>query len=261
MLRDSIERILREYKDAKTQSLTDHPLAQLITKELPEYLSRISGSPSRYKVQGGAGKGNWAGCPWISVFDIVITESAQSGYYPVYLFREDMTGVYHSLNQGVTDIRERYKDTPKKVLEIQAKDFRAQLGALPATFPESSIDLTLSPTNLASYYEPGNICARFYRPDALPSEAELLTELKEILGIYRTLVENERLESEEADLGPGKMVEDLRKFRMHKRFEGRPKLKTQAKRIHGYTCQACGFNFQNAYGIIGRDPGRAHQEP
>ena len=120
MMRDSIERVLKEYKTARLQPFAGHPLKQLITKALPEYISSLIRAPTRYKVEGSAGKGNWAGCPWISVFDISITESAQAGYYPVYLFREDMTGVYLSLNQGVTDIRETHKENPKKVLKIRA---------------------------------------------------------------------------------------------------------------------------------------------
>ena len=135
MLRESIDRILREYKTCKTESLTGHPLARLLTKELSEHISKVIGSPARYKVEGGAGKGNWASCPWISVFDISITESAQFGYYPVYLFREDMTGVYLSLNQGVTDIRERFKENPREVLKRQAANFRGQLGSLPEGAP------------------------------------------------------------------------------------------------------------------------------
>jgi 5-methylcytosine-specific restriction protein A len=119
MLHDSIERVLKEYKTAKAASLSGHPLAQVITKALPDYITGLIRAPARYKVEGSAGKGNWAGCPWISVFDVSITESAQSGYYPVYLFREDMTGLYLSLNQGVTEVREKYKENPRKVLEFE----------------------------------------------------------------------------------------------------------------------------------------------
>src|SRR5262249_41432029 len=156
-----------------------HGLAQIITKTLPEYITGLIGAPTRYKVEGSAGKGNWAGCPWISIFDISVTESAQSGYYPVYLFREDMTGVYLSLNQGVTDIRETYKENPKKALQIRAADYRAQIGALPARFLETEIDLRSSPSNLASFYEPGNICARYYPAEALPAEDVMTSEVQE----------------------------------------------------------------------------------
>jgi 5-methylcytosine-specific restriction protein A len=258
MLRPSIERVLKEYKTAKADSLAGHPLAQVITKSLPDYLSSLIKAPTRYKVEGSAGKGNWAGCPCVSIFDISITESAQSGYYPVYLFREDMTGVYLSLNQGVTDIRETHKENPKKVLQIRAADYRAQIGPLPTRFPETEIDLRSGPSNLASFYEPGNICARFYPAEALPIEGELSTDLLGLLGIYQALVDNDKTTGDEEEVPMGAGLEDLRKFRQHKRLERNRKLADSAKKYHGYNCQACGFNFQSVYGIIGKDFIEAH---
>jgi len=257
MLRAGIEKILKEYKAAKKEPLAGHPLASLITKSLPAYIAKHIGSPGRYKVEGSVGKGNWAGCPWISVFDVSITDSAQAGYYPVYLFREDMAGVYLSLNQGVTDIRERYKENPKEVLKIKASDFRAQLGPLPVGFPELSIDLSTTGSNLASFYEPGNICACFYPNDALPADTELLSNLKEIMKVYKELVENDKEEGEE-EIPAGTEIEDLRKFRLHKRLERRRKLAIQAKKYRGYTCEACTFNFQKVYGDIGEGFIEAH---
>jgi 5-methylcytosine-specific restriction enzyme A len=258
MMRPSIERVLKEYKIAKTDSLAGHPLAQVITKSLPDYISDLIKAPTRYKVEGSAGKGNWAGCPWVSIFDISITESAQSGYYPVYLFREDMSGVYLSLNQGVTDIRETHKENPKKVLQIRAADYRAQIGPLPARFTDTEIDLRSGPSNLASFYEPGNICARFYPAEALPTEGELTTDLRGLLGIYQALVDNDKTTGEEEEVPVGAGLEDLRKFRQHKRLERNRKLANSAKKYHGYNCQACGFNFCSMYGIIGNDFIEAH---
>jgi len=257
MLKAGIEKILKEYKAAKTAPLASHPLARLITKALPEFIAGQIGSPGRYKVEGGVGKGNWAGCPWIAVFDISITDSAQAGYYPVYLFREDMAGVYLSLNQGITDIKERYKEHPKEVLKIKASDFRARIGPLPPTFSELTIDLSSTGSSLSSFYEPGNICARYYPKDVLPSDAELIAELKAMVKMYKELVENDTEEGEE-ESPPGTGIEDLRKFRMHKRLERRRKLAIQAKNYHGYTCQACGFNFKEVYGDIGEGFIEAH---
>jgi 5-methylcytosine-specific restriction protein A len=251
MLRHSIERLFKEYKTAKTDSLAGHPLAQVVTKSLPDYITGLIKAPRRYKVEGSAGKGNWASCPWVAIFDISITESAQSGYYPVYLFREDMTGFYLSLNQGVTEVREKYKENPRKVLEIRAADFRARIGpALRVRFPEDEIDLRSG--TLASYYEPGNICARFYPSDALPTEAELVTDLRELLNVYESLVEGDEATREEEELPLGAGLEDLRKFREHKRLERNRKLADSAKNFHGYNCQACGFNFHAVYGLIGK---------
>lgn len=258
MMRDSIEKVLKEYKTARTEPLTGHPLAQLITKSLPEDIAGFVKASSRYKIEGSAGKGNWAGCPWVSVFDISVTDSAQSGYYPVYLFREDMTGVYLSLNQGVTDIRETHKENPKKVLQIRAADYRAQIGPFPARFPESEIHLRSGQSNLASFYESGNICARFYSAEALPLEDELITDLRELLAIYQTLVDNDKTMGEEEEVPAGSGIEDLRRFRQHKRLERNRKLAEAAKKYHGHSCQTCGFNFQSVYGIIGKGFIEAH---
>lgn len=258
MMRHSIERVLKEYKTARTEPFAGHPISQVITKSLPEYIAGLIKAPTRYKVEGSAGKGNWAGCPWISVFDISITDSAQSGYYPVYLFREDMTGVYLSLNQGVTDIRETYRENPKKVLQIRAADYRAQIGPLPAKFPEVEIDLRSGASNLASFYEPGNICARFYSAETLPTEDELIADLRDLLAVYQSLVDNDKTMGVEEEMPAGGGVEDLRKFRQHKRLERNRKLADAAKKYHGYNCQACGFNFQAIYGIIGKGFIEAH---
>lgn len=35
-------------------------------------------------------------------------------------------------------------------------------------------------------------------------------------------------------------------------YERNPRLRTQALRIHGYTCMACGMNFEEVYGEIGK---------
>lgn len=257
MLRDSIERVLKEYKVARTEPLAGHPLGRVITRSLPEYITGLVKAPTRYKAEGSVGKGNWAVCPWISIFDISITESAQSGYYPVYLFREDMTGVYLSLNQGVTDIRETHKENPKKVLQIRAADYRAQIGPLPANFPDSEIDLRSGSSNLASFYEPGNICACFYSAEALPTEDKLIGDLLNLLTVYQSLVDNDKTMGEE-EVPAGSSLEDLRQFRQHKRLERNKKLADSAKKYHGYNCKACGLNFQAMYGILGKDFIEAH---
>jgi 5-methylcytosine-specific restriction protein A len=232
--------------------VTGHSLAKVVRKGLPTYLTSIIDDSSRYLVKGSVGQGNWARCPWISIFDISVTTSAQEGYYPVYLFREDMTGVYLSLNQGVTSIKDRYKADSKDVLKIKATDFRAQIGTLPKGLDETEIDLRpSSASNDAAFYEAGNICARFYDIDRLPSETQLLADLKQALGVYRSLVDNDEREGGEEELPPDKGVEDLTKLRTHKRLERNAKLAKDAKKLHGPTCKACGFNFQRVYGSIG----------
>lgn len=259
MLRESIDRILKEYKAAHNQTFASHSLAKLLRTDLPAYLAGIIDDPGRYLVKGSAGQGNWVRCPWVSIFDISITSSAQEGYYPVYLFREDMTGVYLSLNQGVTSVKKKYKVDSRDVLRIRASDFRAQIGTLPKEFDEVEIDLKPSSTsNDSAFYEAGNICARFYSSDSLPSETEFLADLRQALITYRGLVDNDEWEGEEEEIPAGKGIEDLTKLRTHKRLERNSKLARDAKKHLGYICQACDFDFHKFYGSIGENFIEAH---
>lgn len=65
----------------------------------------------------------------MAVFNKEITESAQRGYFIVYLFREDMEGVYLSLNQGMNEIRieTSNNDEAKQILKARASKFRDKL--------------------------------------------------------------------------------------------------------------------------------------
>ena len=65
-----------------------------------------------------------------------------------------------------------------------------------------------------------------------------------------------RTEDDEQD---NSVIEDYAAFRLHKRIERSPALAAMAKRIHGYICQACGFDFGIAHpGIQKRTYIEAH---
>jgi 5-methylcytosine-specific restriction protein A len=105
MLQDVLEKIGAEYAEAKTGPSTSHPLARYIRVGGPSEIARVVGDSS-LEFYGGCGvSGNWAHVPWVGLFDPVITDSAQRGFYIVYLFSADMQRVYLSLNQGTTEIQ------------------------------------------------------------------------------------------------------------------------------------------------------------
>jgi 5-methylcytosine-specific restriction protein A len=257
-MKEEFQQILLEYKDAYNEQYTGHPLANLIRQEIPQRLFKTIGDEKRYLIKGSAGAGNWTTIPWIAIFDILITTTAQSGYYPVFLFREDMSGLYLSLNQGVTEIKEKYKKDAKQVLKIKAEDYRAQLGNIPANFSELVINLKDkdSRSNLASLYEAGNIFAKFYDSKNLPTEELIIKDIFEILKIYELLSYNEITPpaNVESEYEESKFIgyENLQKFRFHKRIERNNQLSKKVKLIQGYTCKACGINFEEVYGEIGK---------
>jgi len=181
-LRDMILKVLQEYSNARNESFTGHPLANLIRREIPRELERITGD-ERYLVRGSAGQGNWATIPWIAVMDPQITDTTMKGYYIVYLFREDMEGLYLSLHQGVSDINKEYGEKKaNKTLRAMAEEFRGQInqkGLLE--------EISLGKGGLAPLYEAGNIYAKYYPASALPSEEEIEGDLKLFLKLYDSL--------------------------------------------------------------------------
>jgi len=108
-MKHNLIEILENYFKEKENTFKGNALAHKIRNAYPKSIENIISDKERYKIDGSPGKGRWSNIPWIAIFDKLITNSAQSGYYPVFLFKADMSGVYLSLNQGVTEIKETYK--------------------------------------------------------------------------------------------------------------------------------------------------------
>lgn len=246
---------LEEYAYAKESAFAGNAVADFIRRDVPAAIEQAMGPTDRYLVEGSPGQGVWAGVPWAAIFDRLVTDSAQDGYYLVYLIKEDLTGIYLSLNQGITSIRAQYGAGAKEALRVRASDFLARLGRVTDGLLLGPIELaTSSSSSLGTYYEQGAVCSIYYPCPTLPSDESLSADLHRFLELYFTLVSNEpRLfeqadaEEDERDLGQ----EDLRSLREHKRIERNKKLASRAKKVHGYKCKACGFDFEQRYGALG----------
>lgn len=126
-MKELFQRVLNEYIDAFNSELANNPVAIIIRGTLPETINALLLDRERYKVRDSAGAGNWTPTPWVAIFDILITETAQSRYYPVFLFADDMSGFYLSSYQDVTEIKEKYKKAATQILKIKAETFRSQI--------------------------------------------------------------------------------------------------------------------------------------
>jgi 5-methylcytosine-specific restriction enzyme A len=263
-IREGLARVLAEYPAAAQADFAGHPLANYIRRDLRDAIAAASGEEERLIFKGSAGQGIWARGPWVGIFNPVVTTGAQRGYYPCYLFREDMAGVYLSLNQGVTEAKENYKADAKTALRARAGNFRALLGGQIDRFPEVVIDLTpASPSNDTAFYEAGNICAAYYSADALPDEDRLVDDLKAMVALYEALITGETrsdssLVDDEDDAPSGLDYEDATRFRMHKRIERRAALAKKVKQLKGDICEVCGTNFLKTYGPVGAGYIEAH---
>lgn len=262
-LRECIDHVLRNYLKASGENFTRHPMANFIRHEFPETVQSIVGENVRLLCRGTSGQSRWARGPGIEIFDRLVTTSAQKGYYPVYLFREDMRGVYLSLNQRMTEAKKLYKSDAKTALRALAGNYRALLGSATHGFSADAIDLApSSPSNDTAFYEAGNIVAKYYPVGNLPTEESLVRDLRSIVELYRSLITGQTTvgssSEPEGDEPPGMNFEDATKFRMHKRIERNAALAKKAKRIHGFICQVCGLNFETKYGAIGKGYIEAH---
>jgi len=99
------------------------------------------------------------------------------------------------------------------------------------------------------------VCSIFYSATALPPEEILSRDLKRFLALYRHLVDTDstlflRVDPEDDEVGLE--PENLKRLREHKRIERNRRLASKVKKVQGYTCKACGFNFEKAYGQLGR---------
>lgn len=263
-LRSALLSVMRKYGEESLQKFSGNPLAGFIRNGLRDVIAGyVHDEDPRLLVKGSAGQGRWVKGPWVGIFDPMITSGAQRGYYPCYLFREDMRGVYLSLNQGMTEARGQYKSDAKTALRARAANFRALLGPHVADFSEREIDLAPdSPSNDTAFYEAGNICAKYYSLEAVPPDSELVSDLRGIVRLYRQLVHAEAsadtsLDNED-DSPPGLEFEDASRFRMHKRIERNTTLARKVKKFRGLTCEVCDVNFKKRYGAIGEGYIEAH---
>lgn len=122
-LSKSFKRILQEYLIEKGNSLKNNSLGKFIRNGLVKTLNeKMSLDETKYYVNGSVGQGAWATIPWLGCFDRSVTTSATNGYYLVYLFKEDMSGFYLSLNQGYTYFRTKYGTKNGRKSKSYSKD-------------------------------------------------------------------------------------------------------------------------------------------
>lgn len=261
-MKEHFEFLADGFSGALAEPFKGHPLARRITRELPEAIEEAIADPS-YKVTGSAGKGGWAHTIWLGIFDRMITESAQRGFYLVYLIPSDGERIFLSLNQGTEEIYARVGEAHyRRVLEDTAARDRGLLEG------EETYGLLEGPLDLgATYrrtraYESGNIFAIEYGSN-LPSDTDLESDLTRFLILYRSLAEaRDQVQEDErdgSDPSSGNHTEAA-KYRWHKRAERSRKLAREAKRFHGTRCQvpACGKDMSEIYGSLAEGYIEAH---
>lgn len=172
-----------QYPESKNGPFAGSHIGQVIRNEIPEAL-RNKLSLTDYVVKGSIGNGQFASIPWIAIMDRDITTSTTEGIYIVFLFSSDGKRIYLTLNQGVTYFKKMKYDNLKisnisnNIFDIFQSNQSSKM----------KIDLNSS-TALGKGYEATTISAFEYDTSNMPSEEELLSDIKALLEDYAKIKE------------------------------------------------------------------------
>ncbi|MED7817030.1 DUF3578 domain-containing protein [Vibrio cholerae] len=206
-LKEKLSKFVNGWVQATKEQFTGHPIANLFRQDLKNEIEQLVKQDfDLFEIKASVGAGNWANVPWLSILNPKITTTTQDGIYPVYLFNADGSGFYLSLNQGTTIPT---KNLGKKRAEKRAEDIkRVLLSQFPRlkTWGVQEIDLKAE-TSLGKSYERPNISAKFYSSARLPESDELITDLQELLEIYKDIEEFEFEHLLEEDFSQSKSKE------------------------------------------------------
>lgn len=70
---EKINLILNNYLLSENQKFKGHSIAGKLRVEIPKEIEEFIENENRYKIEGSPGKGNWNTCPWIAIFDVLVT--------------------------------------------------------------------------------------------------------------------------------------------------------------------------------------------
>lgn len=182
-LRDHLLKVMNTYVKAKREPFTGHSLGKLLRQTIPIDLQRLPFIDERYKVQGSVGMGNWATIPWIAIMDKRITETTQRGEYVVYLFSDDMSNVYLTLAQGVTEpINKKGRKAAYEYLRNRVLELRSIL-SLESMKQDENIFLTKG--GLGNDYQVSTVAYVRYERQNMPDNEDLIADLGHMLENYQ----------------------------------------------------------------------------
>jgi len=192
-LQGAFESLLEIYPEARASApFSGEHQASRLFQRIRQLLS-ASDVIKKYphvKVKASAGQGNWAKVPWIALMDERETTTTQKGVYCVYLCREDGSGMYLTLNQGVTDPQQTYGAVEgKRRLRERGEQVRGQVAGLSHLGFSLDNAIDLHTTGRGEDYELSTIAYRLYERGSIPVSEVLLQDLDTALSAYTSALD------------------------------------------------------------------------
>ncbi|MBX2861122.1 MAG: DUF3578 domain-containing protein [Vampirovibrio sp.] len=260
MIRETFKHIGDHYLTAKNEPYSGNFLASYIRNFGKSSVEDVLGDFKDYLyVKASSGQTRWASVPWVGIFDPIVTRTPQKGYYVVYLFSETMDKVFLSLNQGTASVRKEFNnnDVIRQTLQSRASLIRSKTPEAVDKFPLKVISL-----NSEQYrpldYEAGHAFGKSYLLNELPSEEDLIRDLHNIIKFYLELTYKGGISLVGESFEDEFNISEQRRYILHKKIERNPHIALRVKKVHGYVCQACKFDFTAFYGELGKEYIEAH---
>jgi len=261
LLREFLHKTSSDLFSGRPDTYKDNPIAISIRNEgrsiIESYVPEIY---KDYKVEGSAGRGQFADIPWISIYNLSVTDRASQGYYVVYLIPSSSNKIILGLAQSYEEAQKEFGKESLLALDKQAELMRLKIPEYSQIFlssiPEIEIKGRLN-------YRNGHVYHIEYDSSNLPREEDLIKDLDNMLNAYETLFYRGGRDSDNFSITEEKGLEisikEQYRIKAHYSIE-RPsnnKIKKIKQKL-GYTCNVCKFNFEKTYGDIGKDYIEAH---
>nr|WP_277819366.1 DUF3578 domain-containing protein [Pseudoroseomonas vastitatis] len=187
VIRPALETFFARFPAVRQETFGRHPEFWPLMDRIKAALAALPPlrAHPQVKVSWSLGQGNWATVPWIALMDEAETTSTQRGIYGVFLFPHDLSGVYLTLNQGVTEIVQHGRGKGRRELMARAERARQLVPEIAeAGFRlDHVIDLRAT-AQLGTDYEHSTIAHKFYPAGAVPSDSEIASDLTALLEAY-----------------------------------------------------------------------------
>jgi len=192
IIRPAFESVLTRYVKARTEAVfrKENPVRGAFEKAVEAIREHVGvKKPGSVIVRWSVGRGRWAMVPWIAALNTRETRKMDEGVYVIYLFRADMSGVYLTLNQGISggNVGLLHARRSASVLRTRCTGLK-DLGFT----VDAGIDLR-SKVHLVKGYESATVAYKLYERREVPSDTALLGDLANLLRTYEALIPSRRI--------------------------------------------------------------------
>lgn len=270
MVTELLARLAKEFPVQVQQPFKGNYLQRFVADEIPLYFREVFNIGLSYlDWRASVGLGNWSEIPWIAALDTRITSTTQDGFYVVLLFSVDCEDLYLGMQLGTENLRNEHGVHQSRLIMT---DRNAEITSfVDSTFPNHPFQ-NLTPNLLGKNrrtksYEDAFSIGKHYRICEFPDEVGLKSDIIALLQIYQALVAahlNGDILQNQEDITIAEnptlalLVTEKAQYKIHKSYERNSRAARDAKRLHGYICQVCGFDFEAVYGERGRQYIEAH---